>query len=89
MGEIADDHYDRMFDDYDEEGYHDGAGYWGAGRASSRFNVTCQSCRARNLKWGTLDGNWRLYENKRGEHNRLMLHACNPPSIDDFDVVEE
>ena len=79
MGEIADDHIDRML--------------WGPGRpltrARNRRNVICDRCGARGLKWRETDAGWRLFENERIEHNRLKLHECNPPSEDDFDVIED
>ncbi|WP_186262230.1 hypothetical protein [Burkholderia gladioli] len=80
MGEIADDHVDRMLSD----GY-----YYFSPRIhrTTQFDRTCERCGKTGLKWRADDDGWRLYENERVEHNRLKRHECNPPSEDDFDVI--
>lgn len=80
MGEIADDHVDRMLsDDY----------YYLSPRThrTAQFDRTCERCGKTGLKWRADADGWRLYENERVEHNRLKRHECNPPSEDDFDVI--
>lgn len=86
MGEIADDHLDRMFDRmFDDDGE------FFSRRAPFRrgFDRTCNRCGKAGLKWREDAAGWRLYERERGEHNQLLRHECDPPSADDFDVVEE
>lgn len=78
MGEIADDHIDRMLAE----------GYFPLARPWNKWDVTCMRCSKRGLKWRMDENHWRLFENARGERNKLKLHECNPPSADDFDVVE-
>ncbi|WP_186058670.1 hypothetical protein [Burkholderia gladioli] len=84
MGEIADDHLDRMFDRmFDDEDSFFGR----RPRRGSGFDRTCERCGKYGLKWRADADGWRLYENERVEHNRLKRHECNPPSEDDFDVI--
>lgn len=85
MGEIADDMYDRMMDqilDPDFEYEYDFPRHRGL------WNVVCKRCGACGLKWrGTSDG-WPLFENVRGERNRLKQHNCGvEASADDFGVI--
>lgn len=35
-----------------------------------------------------LETGWRLYEPERGDRNQYLRHECNPPSEDDFDVID-
>lgn len=85
MGEIADDHLDRMFDRMfdDEDSFF-------ARRAPYRrgFDRTCERCGKAGLKWREDDTGWRLYEPERGDRNQYLRHECNPPSEDDFDVID-
>lgn len=85
MGEIADDHLDRMFDRMfnDEDSF-----FTGRGRYRPGFDRTCERCGKAGLKWREDDTGWRLYEPERGDHNQLLRHECNPPSEDDFDVID-
>jgi len=79
MGEIADDHIDRMLQE----------GHFPFRRPRTKWIVTFSQCGASGLKWRETDAGWRLFENERVEHNRLKPHECNPPSEDDFDVIED
>lgn len=76
MGEMADDHIDRIL--------------WGGGRpltrARNRRNVICDRCAMRNLTWRETKEGWRLYEDAD------TMHQCGGPqplSDDDFDVIED
>lgn len=78
MGEIADEHVDRMLD----EGY--GLG-WRPGRWRWRRVVTCARCGAGGLAWKEMREGWRLYAGG-------VLHQCKAADLladaaDDFDVV--
>lgn len=77
MGEIADDHFDRLFD----RDWHDDLddGDWGGYLPRRKI---CDRCRASGLHWRHTTAGWRLH-NPDG-----AAHECNPPSEDDFDVIE-
>lgn len=81
MGEIADEHIDRMLD----EGY--GLG-WRRPLRPGRWRrvVTCARCGASGLLWKEMREGWRLYDGG-------VLHQCAAADLladaaDDFDVVE-
>jgi len=80
MGEIADDHLDRMFDRMLDDGYDGYDGYDGWDYAPR--SKVCERCRAAGLHWRQTTGSWRLYAADG------QLHECNPPSADDFDAIE-
>lgn len=75
MGEIADDHIDQMLF----------GGHYPFARPRNKWNVTCNRCGTPGLKWRADENGWRLFEDERGEHNRLKLHECNPVTEDEFD----
>ncbi len=79
MGEIADEHADRMLD----EGYY----HFGVRLIRRRsVSVTCDRCGAGGLAWKCLREGWRL-------HSGGVLHQCEAADLlahaaDDFEVVE-
>lgn len=78
MGEIADEHYDRMWDDIeDDEDY----GY------SVRVPTTrtCERCGAVGLSWIETDAGWRL--GKSGRPHQCNHAAAHERITDDFDMV--
>lgn len=86
MGEIADDHVDRML----EDGYGFGVRLlsrrWNRPRDWQEQPTTCTKCGVENLLWTETAAGWRLYESGN-------LHKCKPEAVhaqiaDDFDVVE-
>lgn len=71
MGDYADDLLDRAIAD----------GSFGffchRGRRPNTFSATCKYCGTPDLRWRTNDqGQWRLYEDRRVEHNKLAEHIC-------------
>ena len=56
---------------------------------SNKHDVTCKKCGAKDLKWRAEEGRWRLYENERTDHNRLLEHQCSRASASDFDEVSD
>lgn len=89
---------------YHEEEHHDPAGHCegavpferaadrvaqpGLIRAVSKRTAACKRCGKAGLKWRWLSDGWRLYENERGEHNRLKEHRCFGNAADDFEAIE-
>jgi len=52
----------------------------------SAFRITCKRCGAEGLKWRLTDeGDWRLFEDERVEHNRLKEHHCVELENNDFE----
>jgi hypothetical protein len=80
MGEIADEHIDRMLGD--------GEYPFRLPRVVNKWSANCRRCGASGLKWRPEETGWVLFENERVEHNRLKKHECNPISDEGFGVVE-
>jgi ribosomal protein L37AE/L43A len=56
--------------------------------SKARDEKECPKCGACPLKLRLNDnGNWQLFEQERGEHNRNTPHNCNPCTEDDFEDV--
>lgn len=88
MGEIADDHIDRMFWDEPYDTDDDDGFFTYRAPYPSRFDRVCERCGKGGLKWRADETGWRLYEPERGDRNQYLRHECNPPSEDDFDVID-
>jgi hypothetical protein len=59
-------------------------------RPRNTWTATCKRCGMTGLKWRDDGDQWRLYENKRMQYNRLKPHVCNGSGdvADDFDAFE-
>lgn len=51
-------------------------------------HVTCSKCGAWRLKWRATESGWRLFEDKRGEHNQKLEHQCGTATESDFEVLD-
>lgn len=79
MGEIADDHYDRMFDE--DNGYGDDEYGSYEFRAAPRRPV-CSRCGSRAVRWHHTGERWALL----GDDNKI--HTCGRvATADDFEDV--
>ena len=57
------------------------------GRCSDH-TTWCKHCYMPGLKWRLADTGWRLFENRRDEHNAKIEHNCRATSsLDDFEVL--
>lgn len=72
MGEIADYLVERML----SQGLNPLA-------RKARRDPVCSECGSRDVKWALMDGGYRLVDNKRGPHNRNVIHVCHYD--DDFE----
>lgn len=57
-------------------------------RKTNLHDVTCSRCGTTRLKWRIEDGTWRLFEDKRGDHNEKLLHQCAAVTETDFEVLD-
>lgn len=82
MGEYADDHIDRMFDDYfdreDDDDFIDG--FFGS-RPHAPRHKTCSRCGEQGLLWKHTGRGWKL-----ADPLTMEPHDCGTPSstADDF-----
>jgi len=60
----------------------------GPRRKGNQHDVTCSRCGAERLKWRIEGGTWRLFEDKRGDHNEKLLHQCGTATESDFEVLD-
>lgn len=67
---MADMLIDQMWDLTDEE-HMDGEEWWGT---VGRYNKICRCCKAANLRWGDLNGKWRLF----GPDDKVHVCAVKP-----------
>lgn len=73
MGEIADDCYDRMFDDYNQDRLEE--------EYQPRSKARCNRCGSADVRWRQQGGRWVLFNLGVGEH------VC-PIDDSSFGVVE-
>lgn len=85
MGDIADEHYDRMFDEHEAtfSGYYEGI------YRHEKPPTTCRRCGSHEVYWQTAQGQYKLYSNQT-----LQPHVCDEANIrktlaNDFEDLDE